>query len=221
MTRSYIYLADSWEEADARFDRLMAVLPERQEQLRVRLSETGGPALDGTRASLRAANEWFIRVAFEGEPDGMDWFPEWVPHNPDATIPDDERIVPPEIYRLWELLGIYIGDVMVSEVPGSRWVCWRSKYPRAGENGCPVIDFGVRTICFDALAAANGGVLRSYAHHGNGGMYDVPADPNEYGDTFERWLRFRAENLEREGRESWQKEPTGPGARTRVRTRTW
>ena len=221
MTRSYIYLADSWEEADARFDRLMAVLPERREQLRARLAETGGPELDGTRGSLREANEWFIRVAFEGEPDGMDWFPEWLPARREVTPPDGERPVPLPIYRLWELLGIYIGDVMVSEVPGSRWVCWRSKYPRAGENGCPVIDFGVRTICFDALSAANGGVIRSYRYHGYGGEFDGAADPGAYEDIFDRWLRFRAENLEREGRESWQKEPTGPGARKRVRTRTW
>ena len=221
MTLSYIDLADSWEEADARFDRFMAVLPERREQLRDLVSRTGGPELDGTRASLRTANDWFIRIAFEDEPDGMDWFPEWIPINRDAVIPAGQRIVPGEIYRLWELLGIYIGDVMLSEVPGSRWVCWRAKYPRAGENGRPVIDFGVQTICFDALSAANGGVIRSYRYHGDGGEFDGAADPGAYGDIFDRWLRFRAENLEREGHESWQKEPTGPDARKRVRTRTW
>jgi len=67
----------SWNDADSAFASFIEALPLRREQLLARLSETGGPELDSSLESLDALNEWYIRIAFADEDDGMDWWPMW------------------------------------------------------------------------------------------------------------------------------------------------
>lgn len=68
---------DSWGEADAAFASFIAELPKRRGQLRGRLAQTDGSGLDGSVESQDALNEWYIRIAFADEDDGMDWRPGW------------------------------------------------------------------------------------------------------------------------------------------------
>lgn len=79
------------------------------------------------------------------------------PRNPDYR-PNPMNPRPPQgwLLLLWEQVAVYVGDVMIEQVPGSRWVCWRSKARRAIHNGMPVVDFGAPGP-FDATGCANGG----------------------------------------------------------------
>lgn len=212
----------SWEDADAAFDRFVESLPERREQLRQRLAATGGPELDGSLESLTPLMRWYYSVALQDVEDGMDWWPEWLPpHDPTFQLNDEyPRRLSPQFVRLWELVGVYIGDVAQPLVPHARWVCWRSKAARELTAGAFVLDFGDALFPFAALAAANRNLSMWYIQHGSGGYYDKPLDP----DVIEPGLRNRIverDTLRKDRPLTWQKAPTGPDAFRRTSKPDW
>jgi hypothetical protein len=135
----------SWDEADEAFQSFVDAFPERRVQLRERLEATGGPELDGTAASLDALNEWFIRIAFEDQDDGMDWWPTWKePYDPQRIAEALVPVSPPHLLRLWELVAIYLADLCLAETEDARWVCWRGDMRHDANNAFPLIDQGFK-----------------------------------------------------------------------------
>lgn len=217
MSREFISNAATWSEADERFERFVAALPERRTQLRQRLADTGGPALDGTLEGLDALNAWYIDTALVDAPDGMDWRPEWLPGpNGPARGPNGERAASPQLLRLWELVGVYLGDLALARFPASRWVCWRDPSKGAAYNGEPMVDIGLPRYPMNVLSRANVGVPSAYKWAGTGHRYDEPADParlrRSTTSAFERAEAYLATEPVR-----WQKAPTGHDAHRRTK----
>lgn len=215
MTPVYIYNASTWEEADEHFEVFAAVVPERRRELEGRVAASGGPALDGSVESLVPLNEWFIaEVLDRPAPDEVDYWPAWVaPLNPDyRPNPMNPRAPTGWLLLLWEQVSVYVADVMVEQVPGSRWVCWRARSRRDYENGMPVVDYGVPTRPFNATSCANADVLRSWTHQGTGDDLDVRPDPSKMHRYFVASLERREACLA-EHPARWQAAPTGPRAR--------
>jgi hypothetical protein len=122
------------------------------------------------------------------------------------------------VYRLWELFGVYLGDLALARFPDSRWVCWRDPSKGMVFNGEPIIDVGLPRFPLDVLSKANVAVPRTYTYHGTGHRYDVPADPTRLRrvttDAFDQAAELLQTNPPR-----WQKAPTGPDAHRRTTTR--
>lgn len=212
----------SWEDADAAFDRFIDSLPERRGQLRQRLADTGGPELDRSLESLSPLTEWYFEAALRDERDVMDWWPEWLPPTDANFKPyeDNPRQLSPQFVRLWEMVGIYIADVLQPLVPHSRWVCWRAKAAREITAGALMLDFGDQLFPFDVFPAANAGMVSLYIHYGTGHRWEKPID----ADAFEPALRERVlgrDTLRRGRPLTWQKAPTGPDAFRRTSKPDW
>ncbi|MFS0705008.1 hypothetical protein AB6N23_10850 [Cellulomonas sp. 179-A 9B4 NHS] len=213
MSAVYIHNATSWEEADAAFEAFAVVVPDRRRELAERVAATGGPDLDRSVESLDAVNRWFIaQVLDRPAPPDVDYRPAWMPPtNPDYRWrPGLAYPAPGWLLLLWEQVGVYVGDVMTTQVPGARWVCWRDRQKRHISNGKPVVDVGVPTGASDTLACANAGVLRAWSERDLPGGVDVP-DPGRQRAFVEAVLARRAAYLE-EHPARWQAAPTGPRA---------
>jgi hypothetical protein len=215
---TYIAHASSWEEADERFVQYVADMPLRREQLAGRVSETGGPPLDRGIDGLDDLNEWYIDTALRDLDDGMDRMPHHSrtaePH-PDWT-PNDyiPRWVSPQVSRLWAMLAVHVGDVMLGELAESRWVVWRSKHQNEAHNGLYSIDIGDPARPSAVVASSNAGIVRAYEHYGMR-AYERP-DMHRLRENVERDLE-RARAVREAGTQRWQKAPTGPDARRKVR----
>ncbi len=213
----------SWEAADEAFTRFVGDLPLRREQLRHMVAATGGPQLDGTVESLDALNVWYVETALRGEPDGMDWWPVWIerPRPVDKSIPGAiGDSAPDEIYRLWELVSVYVGDVLLRLIPHARWVCFRAGNYREVINGRPVIDIGNTSFPANVIAIGNAGVPRMVSYRGTGSDLEGPANPRSLsGDTVAMVRRFEAGRAS--GTLKWQKAPTGPDAHRRTTKPDW
>jgi hypothetical protein len=213
----------SWGAADAAFTQFMADLPLHREQLRQMLAATGGPQLDGSVDSLDALNEWYIETALRGEPDGMDWWPVWIrrPRPVDKSIPGAiGDSAPDEIYRLWELMSVYVGDVLLPLIPHSRWVCFRAKNYREVINGQPLIDLGNSDFPGDAIAIGNANVPRMVSYRGTGHRFDVVPSTRMLSEGAVAMVR-RFEAGRDAGTLKWQKAPTGPDAHRRTTKPDW
>lgn len=219
MSEYSIVNARTWQEADERFDRFMAALPERRAQLRERLTDTGGPELDGTVEGLDALNEWYIATAMSEQPDGMTWLPEWLPSvDPTQRGFDGERMPSGEVLRLWEMIGIYLGDMALARFPDARWVCWRDHTPRGVNNGEPAIDAGLPRFPLDVLSRANATVPRMYMYAGTGHALDTPSEPSWLREVFD-YIETTATEQLAATRPRWQRAPTGPDAHRRTTKR--
>jgi len=213
----------SWDAADAAFDQFMADVPLRRDQLRERLTVTGGPVLDGTVESLDVLNEWYIETALSGEPDGMDWWPVWMKRPQPATrrIPGvTGNPIPDDVIRLWELVSVYVGDVLLPLIPHSRWVCFRAKNYREVINGRPIIDMGDPDWPSDPISVGNANVPRMVSFRGTGHRFDTRPESHFLSDgVLVKVRRFKA------GRDAgtlkWQKAPTGPDAHRRTKNPDW
>ena len=212
---------ESWSDADAAFEAFVSALPDRREQLRARLVRTDGPELDGSLESLDALNEWYIRIAFADEDDGMDWWPMWHQRREAPPVTTRwHRGAPPHLLRLWELVAVYVGDLYLARDDHARWVCWRGSHRLDSFNAKPVIDYGDRHFPRDPLGLANAGVVKAYVEQGDGTEAFAPPDPGNLRRGFEKWIALSIDSRGRDGR-SWQKAPSGRGAGTRVAARPW
>ena len=219
MSRVYIANASSWEEADAHFEMFMTVLPQRRAELAELVAGTGGPVLDRSIESLIPLNEWFIERVLEGPvPVDVAYRPAWLdPPNPlFCPTPGGPRAAAGWLLLLWEQVSVYVGDVLLAAVPGSRWVCWRSRSKAGIDSGWPVVDFGLAPDRNgNAIMIANAGVLRSWSYQGTGDRDDVRPDSTDMHDRLRGVLAFRESYLS-EHPTRWQAAPTGPGAHRRV-----
>lgn len=204
---AYLGRIGTVEQADERFERFVSTLDVRREQLRDRVAAWGGglldvSALDGSVESLGPLSRWFTAAARRGEPDGWDWSPwAWLaPRRPEVPV------TPAEFDRLWELVGVYLADVVMTELPPSRWVCWRTYHSprRDGRRpsyleyytGMPVVDVGDGKSAWDALGIGRAGVPRLHVF--------APMDDPVQEPPFPEHLRWRVERLLAWRR--WQKE---------------
>lgn len=91
--------------------------------------------------------------------------------------------------RPWDLVAVHVGDVLKAQVPGSTWVCYRTKDPRDDRNGKPMLDIGWPENPADVIALANGGVPGVVC-------YGQPFRPDELRDevvtTLEQLAVYRA-----------------------------
>lgn len=222
MTKKMPVRFASWEEAEAAFDRFYSLLPERREQLRTRLRATGGPDLDGSLETLTPVMRWYIDTALEDADDGMDWWSEWLaPNNPHFKPDEDNPRQPsPQLVRLWEMVGIYVADVVQPLVPHARWVCWRAKAATELTAGAFALDFGDQLFPFDVFPAANAGLVNWYIYYGTGHRRERPINPDEFEPALRERV-LRRETLRRGRPLTWQKAPTGPDAFRRTSTPDW
>ncbi|MDR2566584.1 MAG: hypothetical protein LBC97_11140, partial [Bifidobacteriaceae bacterium] len=124
-----------WAFFDAMFDRFVSAGPERVDELRRLADATGGPVLDGTPGSLGLLDDW-LRVAVVAGADwddGADWLPVWTRVTEPWPLPRGMRW--PEFLRLEERVAFYFADVLMSQLPGAKWVCWRDERFNTNRTG--------------------------------------------------------------------------------------
>lgn len=122
------------------------------------------------------------------------------------------------MYRLWELIGVYLGDLTLAAFPDARWVCWRDPAKGGVFNGEPVIDVGLPRYPMNVLSKANADVPAAYTYHGTGHRYDEPADPTILRGVMSRAFEFVTEHRATDP-QRWQQAPTGPNAHRRTKVR--
>ena len=212
--RRFIHAADSWEDADASFESFVATMPERRAQLRARLEATGGPSLDRGLEGLDDLNAWYLCVGLEDQPDGMDWWPAWIGPEPADWEPNSSfpRRRSPQVARLWEMIAVHLGDLMLEAIPQSRWVCWRSKHPMEMVNGMFVMDVGHPSKPGRPVDFARAGVMLAVQRHGTGGPRDELPGTTTMTRHMVRTLAEVAEYRSTGKRLAWQRAPTGPDA---------
>jgi hypothetical protein len=214
----YFHMADSWEEADAHFESLMAVSSTRRVQLAQRVTAAGGPSLDRSVESLVPLGEWYLHAVLDEaeRDDAVDYRPEWFPA-PSPRFrprPDGPRAAPGWLLLLWEQVAIYVADVVMAEVTGSRWVCWRARNPRDAYNGMPSVDVGVPVWPADVISLANAGVVAAWVSRAVPGSDRYQAHPTRMRDEVQKVLEDRSLYLAAHP-PRWQAAPTGPkGARS-------
>jgi len=213
---------ESWSAADAVFDRFVADLPLRREQLRLMVEASGGPVLDSSVESLDPLNEWYIEKALRDEPDGMDWYPLWMGPTLPASEPDlnYNTFRNDDLMRLWELISVYVADVVGGVIPHSRWVCFRARGYRERDNGRPAFDIGDRILPAGVFNVGNARVPRMMTYLGTGDRYEGRPASTALSGGVDSVLR-RYERVRDAGLLTWQKAPTGPDAHRRIAKPTW
>ncbi|VTR75277.1 MULTISPECIES: hypothetical protein [Cellulomonas] len=214
MTDVYIHAAASWDEADAHVDELTSNLSLRRSELAERLA-ADGLALDVSVDGLVPLNEWYIEAVLGPQEHAeVDFRPGWAgPGNPGfVPTPDGPRQAPGWLLLLWEQVAVHVGDVVMAQVPGARWVCWRARNPRDIKNGKPVIDVGDPSRPVDVLACANADVVAAWVTRARPGDDGYHADATTMRDAIRAALDTRAERLAAHA-PRWQAAPTGRSAR--------
>jgi hypothetical protein len=203
-----------WAVQDALFDRFVATHDRCVAELQELVAGTGGPVLDGSPGSLALLDDW-SRVpvkAGAGWDDGADWQPAWTGVAPDYE-PWPGAMSNLQYLRLEGRVAFYFADVVISRLPGSKWVCWRDKEFNLNRTGEFLVDLGTFPTPCDPLGTAASsirGVWRT--------LLD-PSDPEYRPDKevtlpgkfeFEIWLR--ANKLAEDGELDFQAAPTGDEA---------
>ncbi|HEY0188220.1 MAG TPA: hypothetical protein VGC67_12090 [Cellulomonas sp.] len=211
--------AEFWAEKDARFERFAAALPERRAQLRGLVETTGGDRLtvamlNGSIASLDRVQGWFTRRAQEvlgGAQDGWDWTAlrwAWQPApDPGRVVSAAEQEVdaPEEpLYRLGELVAVYLADVVLAVVPGSRWVCWRDRVRSSGTDGQVMLDLGYPEHGFNPMEITHPAPFFAAGLHGRA---DDPWRGQRWSERVEELLDLHAVRSAAK-RPRWQAAPT-------------
>ncbi|WP_062071243.1 hypothetical protein [Demequina sediminicola] len=205
----------SWEEADSKFEEFVASIPERRQQLRTLMANTGGPELDGTPASLQVLNDWAIEFGLSDQDDGMDWWPQWRPRiTPEQQAQKRTIPVPAKVYRLWELTGLYYADMCLAHDPTMQWVCWRGDDPIDINNARFELDQGIASDPCGALQIGNVGIIRTISQRELRPDMAYP-EPTRLYDFYSRWVSKRVHQFDTEPR-TWQAAPTGRKANKRI-----
>jgi hypothetical protein len=110
-------------------------------------------------------------------------------------------------------VALYLADVVIAALPGSRWICYRGERYNTGLPGHPVLDTGIFPGYANLLAAAAmvfGDILETIP----GASPEGFKPEREY--TLRGWLELAIQIREEwlaEGRElDFQLAPTGPEA---------
>ncbi|MDR1426534.1 MAG: hypothetical protein LBJ08_02075, partial [Bifidobacteriaceae bacterium] len=116
---------------------------------------TGGPDLDGSVESLGPLNDWLKIPVLLGAKwdDGYDWWPTWCRiYDPDRRDPGEMNIL--QYHRLEGRVAFYYADVLISQLPGSKWICWRAEEFNVGRTGDFLVDIGTFPTPADPLITA-------------------------------------------------------------------
>ncbi|MDR2566909.1 MAG: hypothetical protein LBC97_12820 [Bifidobacteriaceae bacterium] len=203
-----------WAFQDSMFGRFIAARPRRLHELRGLMASTGGTELDGSPESLGPLGEWLAVPVMAGGNwnDGLDWLPVW------TRISGNERPSPgglglAEYYRLLEMVGFYFADVVISQLPGSKWVCWRRErfnFSRTGEFLVDMGTFPVPSAPLDAVGNSLASIFRTLLDHSDPD-YEASRE-RTLRSEFDRQVSYRLE-WEAEGRPlDFQAAPTRDGA---------
>ncbi|MDR2566582.1 MAG: hypothetical protein LBC97_11130 [Bifidobacteriaceae bacterium] len=202
-----------WAFQDALFDRFMAAKPQRLDELRTLVADTGGPELDGSPESLGLLDDWLSRLMAHGQwDDPADWLPVWA-RLPTGAGPLPLGLERPPYYRLQERLAFYLGDVLISQLPGSQWVCWREREFNLNRTGEFLLDkgtFPTPAAPLDSAASAMASVWPTLLDPSDRDY--EPTKKYTLRSEFDRHVLRRLE-WEAEGRPlDFQAAPTGDGA---------
>ncbi|MDR1426253.1 MAG: hypothetical protein LBJ08_00620 [Bifidobacteriaceae bacterium] len=136
-TRAY------WAVQDTLFEKFMATHDQCIEELQRLVRANGGPDLDGSVESLEPLNDWLKYPPLTGAEwdDGCDWRPTWA-HigDPDRRGPGGMDLL--QYFRVEGRVAFYYADVLISQLPGSKWVCWREMRFNGYCSGLFVLDIG-------------------------------------------------------------------------------
>jgi hypothetical protein len=201
-----------WVVQDVFFDRFMATRDDHLAELHELTAETGGPALDGTPESLGPLEAWWKELLRGPFADGSDWYIAWRGREDPVEILDNgwSRAASG---RMRERIALYYAEVAMAALPGSQWVCWRSKASHdiaAGDFALDVGAYPARASPLSAVGFVRSSILDSSRD---------PADP-EYEPvqvySLDFWLgahtERREEYLSTGKKLNFQKAPTGPEA---------
>ncbi|MDR1427313.1 MAG: hypothetical protein LBJ08_06100 [Bifidobacteriaceae bacterium] len=203
-----------WAVQDTVFDKFMATHDQCVEELCQLVRSTGGPELDGSVQSLEPLNDWLEIPILLGAKwdDGYDWWPTWASvQDPNFRAPGEMSIL--QYFRLQGRIAFYYADVLISQLPGSQWVCWREGRYTTERTGSFLLDIGTAWTPADPLGSAFGCIYASWK-----ASLD-PTDPR-HAPLGESTLmkEFESDSLRRmdwlsEGRElTFQPAPTGRAA---------
>jgi hypothetical protein len=202
-----------WAVADALFERFTATMPERRGELEELAGATGGPALDGSPASLGPLEEWYLRVTSGPFDDGAAWEPTWQGLGGDTH--KQTGLSMDVFWRLVERVAVYYADVAMAVLPGSRWVCWRAELSHVPMAGAFLLDIGAYPHASNPLNMVRRIVAgREYHAEPNpSGRPRLPAYPwASLPGQLDRDRRLRDERVAEHGGLLFQAAPTGPAA---------
>jgi hypothetical protein len=188
-----------WAASDELFDRFMSAKDDHLEELRQLVAATGGPALDGSLESLKAVEQWFLDVTSGPFDDGADWMPVWLPPVGEVSKTGLSEAV---ALRMDERVGIYYGEVAISELEGSQWVCWRAQRAYDAGSGWVALDVGRYPSRLDPLY-----MMRLIRERHDPGQPGASLSLRLYQ---ERWKR--RDYIKEHGKLNFQVAPAGPEA---------
>jgi hypothetical protein len=152
-----------WAVQDAIFDKFMATHDQCIEELRHLVRSTGGPDLDGSVESLGPLNDWLKIPVLMGAKwdDGYDWWPTWTRiYDPEDRDPGEMNTL--QYHRLEGRVAFYYADVLISQLPGSKWVCWRAEEFNVGRTGDFLADIGTFPTPADPLRTGRRCIVASW-----------------------------------------------------------
>ncbi|MDR1186603.1 MAG: hypothetical protein LBK95_03990 [Bifidobacteriaceae bacterium] len=205
---------------DQLFEMFMARVPENRVRLREIVAADGGPELDLSIRSLDNLGEWFVGWARRDPDDSESWESPYVDHRykSEGVNAAGRRAESPQMERMRVRLAVYLGDVAMGVVPGSRWVCWRGEAVGDRFAGDAVVDVGNPETPFNALIFSGWvcGAAYSASFDPSNPNYQPPK-PHEWSRLI-GWMLGRLEKRHEEGLEpEFQPAPTGPEAKGRKR----
>jgi hypothetical protein len=205
---------------DQLFEMFMARVPENRVRLREMVAADGGPELDLSVGSLAALGEWFVDWARRDPDDGEDWSSVRVRHTmpPGSVTMIGTKWISAQYERMQDRVAVYLGDVAMGLVPGSRWVCWRAGSVGDRFAGEVVVDVGDPDVPFRAPGSVGWVCGSAYARSFDPSKsFYRPPEPHAWAQivtsTLERLEKRRERGLEPE----FQPAPTGPEAKGRKR----
>jgi hypothetical protein len=210
-----------WDFKDGEFRKFRDAIPCLLDHLRRMVERFHGPAADFTVGSLEPLGEWLIDLARADFDDGAEWMAPWQGwevylRSRDYLVREKypNRLMSLPLLRMQESLAAYYGEVVIRQVPGARWVCWRGMHNDDARNGSIEVDVGNPgwpTTAQYALLC----LRRSYTAFFDESRpdYEEPK-PRAMLTSFDRHMTKRREFLERFGEPVWQVASCGPAADT-------
>ncbi|MDR2566583.1 MAG: hypothetical protein LBC97_11135 [Bifidobacteriaceae bacterium] len=203
-----------WAVQDAVFERFMAIHDRCLDELRALTAKTGGPKLDGSAESLGPLDEWLAVPVDAGVywDDGANW-EAFINGRVGALWRAPGGLDHGQYCRLQNRVAFYFADVLISCLPGSKWVCWRREEFNLIRTGDFLVDIGTFPTPADPLQVASGAIANAWS-----GLFSAPDldyQPDEayaLPGRLEQYARHRAE-WEAEGKPlDFQAAPTGDEA---------
>jgi hypothetical protein len=201
-----------WVVQDVFFDRFMATKDDHLAELHELTARTGGPVLDGTAGSLAPLEAWWKELLRGPFDDGWNWDVEWRGREDPAEVLDNGWSVA-VMGRMQERITLYCANVLIAALPGSQWVCWRSKTSHDIAAGDIALDIGTFPGRANLITAV--GFVRDtiqYWLQESPDPRDRPMHDYSLGLFFDLTVDEREKYLASGKKLNFQKAPTGPEA---------